>query len=213
MSRPGRDVAIPRIPTALVRLFARNEEAESMLGDLFEEFSLVVVRSGAPAARRWYWRQALKSIVHLFTAAFRAAPWSTSSAVFAGILLRMMIARFPERAIFWTIERYQINESHFQLYRFLASTGIDIAHLLSFLLVGCAAALLVKGREMAVTSTMAFYYGLLAIVGAVYFLSRTGDYASLLRLAWYFSDSLAIVTGGAIVHLNRSGKPAPRSIA
>jgi hypothetical protein len=213
MSQPERTVAIPRIPAALVRLFARNEEAESMLGDLFEEFSLIVVRSGVLAARRWYWRQALKSIVHLFTAAFRTAPWSTSSAVFAGILFRMMIARFPERAIFWTIDRYQIYESHFQLYRFLASTGIDIAHLLSFLFVGCAAALLVKGREMAVTSTMAFYYGLLTIVAFVSILSKTGDDASLLHLAWYFADSLAIVTGGAIVHMSRPGKPAPRSIA
>jgi hypothetical protein len=53
----------PRLAAWLVNLFASVEDAESILGDLHEEFSDIVSKSGVVPARRWYWRQSVKTIV------------------------------------------------------------------------------------------------------------------------------------------------------
>jgi hypothetical protein len=52
----------PRLAAWLVELFTSVEQAECILGDLAEEFSDLASRSGAVHARRWYWRQSLKTI-------------------------------------------------------------------------------------------------------------------------------------------------------
>ena len=56
----------PRIAVWLVGLFTPDQEAESIPGDLLEEFSHLASNSGVPFARRWYWRQIAKTIAHLF---------------------------------------------------------------------------------------------------------------------------------------------------
>ena len=55
----------PRAAVWLVELFAPIESAEGVLGDLEEEFAGRLTRSGDRPARRWYWRQALRTTVHL----------------------------------------------------------------------------------------------------------------------------------------------------
>ncbi len=52
----------PRIAVWLLSLFALAEKAESILGDLLEEFSLLVSKSGTASARRRYWRQTIKTV-------------------------------------------------------------------------------------------------------------------------------------------------------
>ena len=49
----------PALPSALVRLLA---EDRCMVDDLAQEFEELAASEGASRARRWYWRQALKSI-------------------------------------------------------------------------------------------------------------------------------------------------------
>ena len=67
----------PRIANWLVNLFAGGEEAESLVGDMLEEFSNFASKSGVAFARSWYWRQTRKTIAHLVGNAFRVAPWLT----------------------------------------------------------------------------------------------------------------------------------------
>ena len=62
----------PRAAVWLVELFAPIESAEGVLGDLEEEFAGRLTRSGDRPARRWYWRQALRTTVHLVLGAVRA---------------------------------------------------------------------------------------------------------------------------------------------
>src|SRR5262249_16832515 len=50
-------------------------KAETILGDLSEEFSSIAVQRGAALARRWYWRQGTKTAAHLLLAQAREAPW------------------------------------------------------------------------------------------------------------------------------------------
>jgi hypothetical protein len=193
----------PRLAVWLVNLFTIPDDAEAIVGDLLEEFSHLASTSGVVFARRWYWRQALKTIVHLIYSAYRAAPWATSAGVAAGFLTRRLLWKLVEPTIFTVLDRYQIPEHHFSLYVFFASTGIDIGYLLVFLFVGCIAAFVAKEREMAAATTLSVIFTAMTGVAAVSWVA-TGHYWILWRLTWNFADSFAILIGGAIVRTHRS---------
>jgi hypothetical protein len=203
MSRASH-IQPPRIAVWLVDLFTPDERAESIQGDLLEEFSHLASKSGVPFARRWYWRQTVKTVSQLMVVGFRTAPWSTTAAIAGGFLLRRFISGLPERAIFAVLHRYQVYEHHFNTYRFFASSGIDIGHVIVFMFVGCMVALAAKGREMVSTMALGLVFSAMAVFGSLVMVTRTGDYAFLWRLTWYFADSFAIVIGGAIVRTRRS---------
>jgi hypothetical protein len=213
MTSQSQIVQPPRIAVRLVSLFSSDKEAETIEGDLLEEYTHITSEHGATFARRWYWRQTAKTIAHLAGTAYRTAPWSTTSAIAGGFLLRRLAARFVEPAIFAVIDRYQIFEHHFSTYRFLASTGIDIGHILVFLFVGCVVALGAKGREMVATMMLGLIFGAMAVTAVLVMVSRSGDDAFVWRLTWYFADSFALVLGGAIVRTHRSAATARPAIA
>jgi hypothetical protein len=186
----------------LVNLFTVSDNAEAIMGDLLEEFSQIAHEGGVVFARRWYWRQSLKTIVHLIYTAYRAAPWWTSAGVAGGMLARRLLWGLVEPGIFAVLERYQIPEHHFNLYVFLASTGIDIGYLLVFLFEGCIAAIVAKEREMAAATTLSLIYAALCGTAVVSWVVQ-GHWA-LSRLTWDFADTFAILIGGAIVRTHRS---------
>ena len=199
----------PSIAVWLVNLFTPTETAESILGDLLEEFIHIASTSGIAGARRWYWRQSLKSVAHLFGTGFRSAPWSTTAAVVVGFLLLRFVSGLPDKVLSAVTDRYLAYWSaHFKTYMFFATDGMLIAHLLASIFVGCMVALTAKGREMVATMTLSLvHYALagvpvlaMAIVTAV----RSGGVSFLWILAVQFADSLAIVIGGAIVRTRRS---------
>ena len=51
----GHSAAPPQIAEWLVSLVASPEQTPTIVGDLLEEFSPIVSRSGSAVARRWYW--------------------------------------------------------------------------------------------------------------------------------------------------------------
>jgi len=90
-----RRVAPPRLAELLVDLFTTEDQRATILGDLLEEFSDLALRSGTAAARRWYWRQALRSIAHLMRVQARSAPAQTFAFAVGGFILYA----FAERAL------------------------------------------------------------------------------------------------------------------
>ena len=200
---PQQHLQPPRIAVWLLSLFTLAEEAESIQGDLLEEFSLLVSKSGVISARRWYWRQTMKTVPQLAGVGFRTAPWMTAAAVVGGFLLRKLVGPLVEPAIFSVLERYQVAEHHFSTYSFFASTGIDIGHLITFLLIGFAVALASRQREMVATITLALVHWAMVVAASVYVLTITGHDEPLWRLTWYFADCFAIVLAGAIVRMHR----------
>jgi hypothetical protein len=192
----------PRIAIRLLNLFATGEEAESILGDLLEEFSLLASKSGV-AARRWYWRQAMKTIAHLIGIGFRAAPLATAAAMAGGFLLNRLVSGLPERAIFAVLERYSVFDHHFSVYVFFATYGIAIGHVIASLFVGCMVALVARSREIvaAIALVLAFFT---MTAAAVPILVATGHTPVLSMLAWNFASWLAIMIGAAIVRMRRS---------
>jgi hypothetical protein len=195
----------PRFAVWLLTLFALDDEAESIVGDLLEEFSLVVSKSGVPFARRWYWRQTLKTVYQLADHGFRTAPWSATIAVAGGFSLRAEAARWVEPTILAVLDRYHVYEHHFNMYMFFASTGIDIGHLVTFLLIGFVVAFVAWGREMVATMSLGLYWGALTVASFPAVVMQAGYGTALSRAMVYFAESLAIVVAGVIVRTHRIG--------
>ncbi|HTB98502.1 MAG TPA: permease prefix domain 2-containing transporter [Terracidiphilus sp.] len=192
----------PRAAAWLIQLFALPDRTDSILGDLAEEFDGLAARSGVKSAQGWYWRQTLKTLPHAAASALRASPWLTLAAVIGGFFLRRLTGPLPELAIFAFAGKYRLYDHHFIMYQFLASTGIDVAQIGIFLLVGCAVALVAKGTEMPATLLLAAIHGAMVIVAFVVIESAGMD-PLLWRQGWYLADILAIVLGGAIVRMRR----------
>jgi hypothetical protein len=211
MKSQPNPVQPPRVAVGLIRLFTLSEEAESILGDLLEEFSALASRSGVSSARNWYWRQTIKTVPCLAGLGFRTAPWMTVAAVTGGFLLRKLVGPRVGSATFAVLERYQgFFEHHLRAYLWFASTGLDIEHLITFLLIGFIVALAAKEREIVTTAMLALIFGGMALAGSIYAAIRTGNDTLLWRLTWYFADSFVIVLAGAIVRMHRlAGKSRP----
>lgn len=203
----------PRSAVRLIQLFTRAEEAESILGDLLEEFSRLASTEGIGFARHWYWRQTVRTVVHLAGAGFRTAPWSTTAAAVGGLLLLRLVSGWPELAIFAVLRRYRVFDHHFKLYLFFATDGIAFGHIVASMFVGYVVALAAKGREL--IATMMLDVVLCAMAGTAYWwwVSRTGDYSSLWILPWQFVGWLAILVAGAMVRTRRSVSAGRKSAA
>jgi len=206
MTSQAEFIPPPRIASWLVILFTTAEEAELILGDLHEEFSSLASKSGVAIARRWYWRQTVKTIAHLFGAAFRAAPWSTAAAVVGGFLLNRFVSGWPDKALSTATDRYLVYWSaHFKTYMFWATDGMLLAHFVLSMFVGYLVASAAKGREMVATMTLALT--LCAMTGAAFFASIAQHWPREDTLWWalaQFTGPFAIVLSGVIVRTRRS---------
>jgi hypothetical protein len=205
MSRAS-SVQPPRIAVWLVGLFTPDREAESIPGDLLEEFSNLASNLGVPFARRWYWRQSVKTIAHLFGAGLRAAPWSTGAAVAGGYLLGSFVHGLPDKVLSAVTDRYLgYWSNHFKAYMFWATDGMWAAHLILSVFVGCMVAFAAKGRELVATMTLAIV--LCTMVGVAYFASMAKHWPMDLALSWILfqcSGPFASIVGAVIVRTFRS---------
>ena len=205
MTSQPYSVQPPPIAVWLIRLFALAEEAESILGDLLEEFSLLASKSGVSTARNWYWRQAIKTVPRLAGFAFRTAPWMMVTLVVGGLVLRFLVGRLVGYMTFAVLHRYGVffENHHFTVYLFF-----NVEHLITFLLIGLIVALVARERETVTTATLALSFATSVVVGSTYGAIRYGIDPILWRLTCYLVDLFAIVVAGAIVHTHRL---APKS--
>jgi hypothetical protein len=156
----------PRMAACLVDLFAPGEQAESITGDLLEEFSDLESKLGAASARRWYWRQSVKTIWHFIGAGFSVAPWSIVGAVVGGFLLLSFGRWLPEQAIEAVFARYPVHaHRYWHVYVFCITHSILIGSLTESMLIGWVVAVATKGKEMVATMTLTV---LLAALGGVF---------------------------------------------
>jgi predicted permease len=120
-------------------------------------------------------------------------------------LLHRFVSGLPDKLLAVATDRYLYYWSnHFKAYMFWATKGMLIAHIIASFFVGCIVALAAKGREMAATMTLGFVLGAMTAAGLFVLLANTGDTSFLWILAFQCADSLAIVSGGAIVRMRRS---------
>jgi hypothetical protein len=137
----------PRLAGWIVGLFTLDDKTESIRGDLIEEFPGIVRRSGITAARRWYWKQSVRSSAHLAFAAFRGAPLSMSAAALLGPVLFVFAVSLPsEVATGYIASRPVI--AYIDPGLFMWIFGILLGQVGMLTLVGSAIAFLLKGREI-----------------------------------------------------------------
>jgi hypothetical protein len=160
----------PRFATWLVDMFTPYTQVEAVRGDLLEEFSEQALKEGARSARRWYWRQSVKTIAHLFAAAFRGAPWTMAGAILAGwltdlggwsadvqagfdsllygaagvVLKRYPVYHYVNAHLFWTIY------NPFLIHKVIVA-----------MLMGCVAGAIAKERETIAATSLSFLWGIL----------------------------------------------------
>ena len=186
----------PGLAAGLVDLFASAEQAESILGDLHEEFSNIVSESGVVAARRWYRRQCVKTIFHLAGSAFWSAPWSLAGIALLGYLLPWFSAAFPERVIIAILRAQRpYSNLHYGFYVWLVTTGVPIVAVVQTLLIGSIVAVLAKGRELVATSVLGIFFARLWVV------APPASFRVNLAV-----NGIATVFAGVIVRMCRSSK-------
>jgi len=205
----SREVRPPHVAAWLVDLFAPADHAESLLGDLSEEFSDLALKSGPSFARRWYWRQSVKTVTHLVGTAFRVSPWTTIGPVVAGYVLLGFGFSLPERAIVMVLHlRHQhvnpyYTSSQIEAYLFWLNNGILVGRLLMSLSIGSIVAVAAKGREIIATMALS-----LLLVAPFLVLRLAGHWPNQpflpSTLIFAIGNSLMIVVGGDIVRKNRS---------
>jgi hypothetical protein len=206
----------PRIAVWLVDLFIPNEQAESIPGDMFEEFTALASTSGFAAARHWYWRQSVKTIAHLIGSEFRVAALSIFGIVLGGYLLLALGGSLPERVIVTVLNlrRHHVNPyytwSQAQAFLFWFNGVILFGHILLSLVVGCLVATAAKSREMVATIALVLFLCAMTGVGLV---GAARANAPILwgMLPWYVVDWFSIVIGGAIIRTRRSASLTPLS--
>jgi hypothetical protein len=197
----------PRIAVWLITLFTPADEAESMLGDLLEEFSQLASKSGVAFARSWYWRQTVKTVAHLVGSGLFVAPWLTVGGVIISFHLIYWVDA-SEMVIVEVLDRYRSYEYNLDIYRWLAD-AIPIGKVLAAVLAGSLVAVVAKGRE--VTATLAVGLCMIAWTGVVSLIAvslmtvaTTGDYGLLWNSLRVYPFSIATVVGGAVIRTRRS---------
>ena len=196
----------PRIAVWLVSLFTPPTETESITGDLVEEFLHVSSNAGVTLARRWYWRQTVKTIAHLLLASFCTAPWTITAAAVSGFLLRWLVSRSfnEEQAVATVLERYRVYGDDPRAYILWLTGSLLFVRLIVNTVVGLSVAIVARGREMTATIALALLGDVLAIQATLLTVAKTGEKGVLWTLAHTFAFSIAIVVAGAIVRTRRS---------
>jgi hypothetical protein len=204
MKPQAHSVTPPRLARWLITLFTHAEEAESIEGDLLEEFSSIASQSGNGAARRWYWRQTLETIPHMAACGFRAAPVTTLATVVGGFLLFRFVYGLPDTFLMAVTDRYlYFWQSHFNAYVFLSTDGMLLVHLLALVLLGCVVALAAKGREMIAAMMLGVVVCATGGVALLWFMVTGRVPIDGWMLAFRFADPFAIVMGGALARMCR----------
>jgi hypothetical protein len=205
----------PRIAGWLVVLFTPPGLAESIMGDLLEEFSALVVKSGVGFARLWYWRQALKTILHASGNAFRIASWLMLAAVIGGFWLIGFATRFSLHAMQTFLDAHQVYELDPSAYLFWLKFPLEIGRVILCALIGALVAFTAKRMEMAAVVALALLQMALFEAATVALIIRGREWFEwfLVMLLWNGLCAIATVAGGAIVRTRRSGATTRHSAA
>jgi len=143
----------PRAAARLVELFVPLPSAEAVLGDLEEEFAGRLSRSRHGAARRWYWRQALRTTAHLVWGSARAAPWSTAALVLGSLVLATVADRAVNGAASLLLANINAYDYVGALWFWRA---VDVIRFVVVpVALGWSCATIARDREMVITALIA----------------------------------------------------------
>jgi hypothetical protein len=198
----------PRIASWVIDLFAFPDDAESILGDLHEEFLDRAAKSEVASARRWYRRQSARTIAHLAVGAIRLGPWWFAATVLLGFLLSWFGAGLPEQLVVALLRTQRpYSNLHVEAYMRFVTYGIPMAIVTQALLIGCIVAVLARGREVIATITLSFICATPLVF--LLLMMQTTPYPRLVPgfgpyLLLRAEEFFAMIIAGVIVHKFRS---------
>lgn len=202
-----------RLAVWLITLFAPAERAESISGDLLEEFSQLSSQSGVPFARRWFWRQTVRTVAHLAVAEIRATPWRHAVTAITGFFLLKYELRFVIPTVEALLEEFHVYEHLAEVagdvptveigdkYMYFFWGGVLIGRLLLEMLTGGIVTLTTKGKNLTTAVALGLLLSVWGVVGSLAMLGNTETYKimPLFTLPTVFAHSIAIVLGGVLV--------------
>ena len=203
----------PRLAVWLITLFAPTERAESICGDLLEEFAQLASRSDVPSTRRWFRRQTLRTVVHLIAAEVRASPWRHTATVVTGLAVLLSQIRFVIPTVEAVLETFHV-------YEYLVETAGDVpsvevgnvyfswimrgefmGRLLVETLIGGLVTVTTKGRNLTAAVVLGLLLSVAGAVGSLAMLANTeySYYVPLFTVPTVFAHSIVVVLGGVLV--------------
>jgi hypothetical protein len=191
----------PRIARWLLTLFTPAEVAESITGDLLEEFSGLVSKSGFAFAQSWYWRQTLRTIAHVGGNALSSAPWLILVAVLGSLWLIGVATRSSAHAMQVFLDAHRFYASHPTAYVFWSKFPFEIGRVIICGLVGASIALAAKRMEMIAVIGSSLAQLALFSVAVVAVIARGEKWFDwfLVMLWWNGLCAIATVAGGVFV--------------
>jgi hypothetical protein len=191
----------PRIARWLLTLFTPAEVTESITGDLLEEFSGLVTKSGLAFARDWYWRQTLRTIAHVGGNAISGAPWLMLVTILGGSWLIGFATRSSAHAMQTFLDAHRVYESHPDVYLFWLKFPLEIGRVIICGLLGGMVALAAKRMEMIAVIGISLVQIALFLAAVVVVIARGEEWFHwfIVMLQWNGLCSIATVVGGVIV--------------
>ena len=208
------DLQPPRIARWLLTLFTPAEVTESIMGDLLEEFSGLVIKSDLAFARGWYWRQTLRTIAHAGGNGVSSAPWLMLGVILGGLWLIGFATRSSAHAMQTFLDAHRLYESHPNAYLFWSKFPLEIGRVIICGLVGAIVALAAKRMEIIAVIAVSLLQIALFFAAVVAVIARGEAWFQwfIVMLQWNGLCSIATVVGGAIVRTCRY-RTATRSSA
>ena len=168
----------PRIAVWLIELFASDAQIEPVQGDLLEDFSLIASRSGIPAARRWYWKQSLKTSLQLFRSGFRSAPGLIAVTTIGAYFFLWATQWLPARLVIDVFDHYPgFFDAHFYCWLLCLHYGGPIVSWIVAILLGCLIGVVANGKEIVATATFGVFR---IVVAPIFTIALFGAYMALL---------------------------------
>jgi hypothetical protein len=153
----------PRTALWLVDQFAAPDQREALIGDLQEEFTAVLATRGITPARRWFWRQTTRTLVHLIAASIRKSPARLLLSMLAGLLLWWNVPSVVEEGVRRMHHRWNVYD-YIDAYSFWLLYAVLVENVIAPVLVGSLLALANKGRESVPSAGLAVVILVLAVV-------------------------------------------------
>jgi hypothetical protein len=185
------------------------------MGDLLEEFSALVIKSGLAFARGWYWRQTLRTVAHAGGNAVSSAPWLMLVAILGGLWLIGFATRSSAHGMHTFLDAHRLYESHPDAYLFWSKFPLKIGRVIVCGLVGAIVALAAKRMEMIAVIAISLVQIALFLTAVVAAIARGEPWFHwfIAMLQWNGLCSIAIVVAGLVVRTCRYRKATRSSAA
>ena len=210
MNQPRDLPQPPRIAEWLTSLFVPADVAEAVTGDVQEEFSSIVVSSGAAPARTWYRQQALGIIVRSGPSAFRARPFRVLITVLGALWFIGFATTYSTRAMQMLLDTRRVYELDPSAYLFWLKFPLEIGRIIICTVVGSLVTLAAKRYELPAAVSVALAQIAMFGAGTLTLIAYGRHWFDwfVAMAPWNAMCFMATIAGAVIVRVYRGSETA-----